>query len=113
MIWALMCFARNTQAPGAGWRITTISTFMERILRTVSISVSPFETEEDDAEKLMTSALRRFCASSNEMRVRVEFSKKILAMVMSRRDGTFLMGRLMMVLKLSVVSKTSSMSRKL
>ena len=34
-----------------------------------------------------------FSASSNERRVRVEFSKNKLATVKSRREGTFLMGR--------------------
>jgi hypothetical protein len=42
--------------------------------------------------------------------VRVEFSKNILATVTSRREGTFLMGLLIMALKLSAVSNTSSIS---
>ena len=68
---------------------------MARILLTVSTSVSPFFTELLPAEKLTTSALRRFCASSKESLVRVEFSKKRLAIVKSRSEGTFLIGRLM------------------
>ncbi len=43
---------RKWVAPLAECRITTISTFMERILFTVSISVSPFETEEPDAREI-------------------------------------------------------------
>ena len=40
----------------------------------VSFRLSPLETEEPLVEKLMTSADRRLAASSNEIRVRVEFS---------------------------------------
>ena len=83
---------------------------MASILLTVSIRVSPFETDEEEAEKLTISALKRFWANSNEMRVRVEFSKKILATVISLREGTFLIGRLIMALKLSAVSNTNSIS---
>jgi hypothetical protein len=36
--------------------MTIISTFIERILFTVSINVSPLETEDPDDEKLITSA---------------------------------------------------------
>ena len=67
----------------------------------VSLSVSPFETEEPDVEKLMVSAERRFSASSKEMRVRVEASKKRLTTVTPRSVGTRLIGR----------SKTSRNSR--
>ena len=72
---------------------------MESMLFTVSISVSPFLTEDCAAEKLITSADNRFWANSNESLVRVLFSKKILAMVMSRKEGTFLIGRLITSLK--------------
>jgi hypothetical protein len=64
------------------------------MLLTVSSKVSPFLTELPEAEKLMVSAERRFSANSKESRVRVEFSKNTLAMVTSRREGTFLIGRL-------------------
>src|SRR6185503_18968324 len=77
---------------------------MARILFTVSISVSPLLTEEDEAAKLMVSADRRRSASSKDKRVRVEFSKNILAMVTSRSEGTFLIGRFKTVLKPSAVS---------
>jgi hypothetical protein len=42
----------KSKPPGLAWRITTISTFIERILLTVSISVSPFFTDDCAAEKL-------------------------------------------------------------
>src|SRR5690606_18069030 len=99
MILAFTFFDKNSAAPGLEWRITTISTFIERILFTVSISVSPFLTEDCAAEKLMTSADKRFCANSKESLVLVLFSKKILAMVISRNEGTFLIGLLMTSLK--------------
>ncbi len=88
-IWAFTCFDKNVAAPAYGWRITTISTFIANMLLTVSISVSPLLTDDDEAAKFTTSADRRFSASSNDNRVRVEFSKNILAMVTSRSDGTF------------------------
>src|SRR5690554_1657664 len=83
---------------------------MAKILLTVSIKVSPLLTEEEEAEKLMVSAERRFSANSKESRVRVEFSKNTLAMVISRREGTFLIGRFKTSLKLSAVSKISWIS---
>src|SRR5690606_36146730 len=83
------------------------------MLLTVSIKVSPFFTELFPEEKLTTSADSLFSASSKDNRVRVEFSKKILAMVMSLREGTFLIGRLMTSLKLSAVSKISWISSSL
>src|ERR1700742_4290286 len=83
---------------------------MARILFTVSISVSPLLTEDDDAAKFTTSADNLFSASSNDRRVRVEFSKKILAIVTSRREGTFLIGRFKTDLNVSAVSNISSMS---
>lgn len=62
---------------------------MLNIFFTVSIRVSPFETEEDDEAKLMVSALKRFWANSKDILVRVEFSKNKLATVISLREGTF------------------------
>ncbi|MNY33219.1 hypothetical protein D3C86_1674860 [compost metagenome] len=93
--------------------MTTMSTFIARMLFTVSISVSPLLTEDEDAAKLTTSAESLFSASSNESLVRVEFSKNILAMVMSLNDGTLFMGLLITSLKLSAVSKISSISFRL
>ena len=90
--------------------MTTISTFIERILLTVSIKDSPFLTDEFEAEKLITSAESRFCASSNDSFVLVLFSKNKLAIVTSLREGTFLIGRLITSLKCEEVSKMSSIS---
>ena len=74
--------------------MTIMSTFIARMLLTVSNKVSPFFTEEPEAEKLMVSADNLFSASSKDNRVRVEFSKNTLAIVTSRREGTFLIGLL-------------------
>ena len=72
-----------------------MSTFIARMLLTVSSRVSPFFSELVEAEKLITSAESLFWASSNESLVLVEFSKKTLAIVTSLKEGTFLMVRLM------------------
>ena len=69
-----ICLARKCGAPLALWRMTTISTFMERILLTVSNRVSPFAADDPEAVKLIVSADSLFSASSKEIRVRVEFS---------------------------------------
>jgi hypothetical protein len=55
----------------------------------VSLRDSPLESEEPLAEKLMTSADSRLAAASNEMRVRVESSKKRLTTVRPRSVGSF------------------------
>jgi len=73
-------------------------------LLTVSISVSPLLTEDEDAAKLTISAESLFSASSKDRRVRVEFSKKTLAIVISRKEGTFLIGLFNTSLKLLAVS---------
>src|ERR1035437_7946745 len=105
-----MCFDKKTAAPALGCRITTISTFMANMLLTVSIRVSPFLTEDPETEKFTTSADNLFSASSKDILVRVEFSKKRLAMVVSLKEGTFLIGRLITALKLSAVEKISWIS---
>ena len=68
-------------APRRPWRITTISTFIASMLRAVSLRVSPLDTLLPAEAKLITSAESRLSASSNESRVRVEFSKNTLAIV--------------------------------
>lgn len=65
----------------------------------VSISVSPFVAELEDAEILKVSPLIRLPAISKDTRVRVDGSKKKLTIVFPRRVGTFLMGRLPISLK--------------
>jgi hypothetical protein len=67
--------------------------------------VSPFFTLDEELEKLIISAPKRFSANSNETLVLVEFSKNKLAMVISRNAGVFFTGLLSNVLKLSAVSK--------
>ena len=96
---ALICFDKKIPAPGLECLITTMSTFIERILFTVSISVSPFFNEDEDAEKLTTSADKRFSANSKDNRVLVLFSKKRLAIVISLKEGTFLIDLLITSLK--------------
>jgi hypothetical protein len=65
--------------------------------------------EPDEAEVDHIGAQPR-SASSKLTRVRVLLSKKRLAMVISRNEGTFLIGRLSTSLKPSAVRKMSSMS---
>ena len=59
----------------------------------MSLRLSPLETLEPLAEKLMTSADSRLAAASNEIRVRVESSKNRLTTVRPRRVGSFLISR--------------------
>jgi hypothetical protein len=61
-------------APEDECRITMASAPIASSVSAVSFRLSPFDTDEPPVEKLMTSAERRLAASSNEMRVRVEFS---------------------------------------
>jgi len=56
----------------------------------VSIRVSPFFTEEAPTDMFITSAPRRLPASSKELWVRVEASKKRLIWVRPRRTEPFL-----------------------
>src|SRR5512138_1814250 len=97
--------ARNCAAPDAPWRITTMSMRIASRFRAVSTSVSPFETDEPAVATFTVSALSRFSANSNEMRVRVDASKKRLTMVLPRRAGTFLIGRSLTSLNGSAVSR--------
>src|SRR2546426_1038694 len=71
----------------------------------MSISDSPLLTEEVEAEMFTASAERRFAAISNEVRVRVEASKKRLMTVLPRRVGTFLIVRAETSLNDSAVSR--------
>ena len=56
----------------------------------MSLSDSPLLTLEPLAEKLITSADRRFAAASKEIRVRVESSAKRFTIVRPRKVGSFL-----------------------
>jgi hypothetical protein len=61
-------------APEEEWRMTMASAPIAWRVRAVSFSDSPLATLDPLVEKLITSADRRLAASSNEIRVRVEFS---------------------------------------
>lgn len=71
---------------------------------------SPLVTEELEAEIFIASADNRLAAISNDVRVRVDGSKKKLIMVLPRRVGTFLMERVETSLKVSAVSRSVSIS---
>ena len=61
-------------APDTEWRITSMSAPSASTVRTVSTSDSPFDTDDDEAAMLTTSADRFLAATSNETRVRVDAS---------------------------------------
>src|SRR6266511_597814 len=93
MMEALVSLASVCGAPEAECRITTQSAAIASSVFAVSIRVSPFDTLLVESETLTTSAESRFPAISNEVRVRVEGSKKRLMIVLPRNVGTFLIGR--------------------
>src|SRR5213079_1136038 len=68
-------------------------------------SDSPLLTEDVEGEMLTASAESRLAAISNEVRVRVEASKKRLMTVLPRRVGTFLIVRAETSLNDSAVSR--------
>ena len=59
------------QAPDEGWRSTIISGAIASMFIAVSTRVSPFITLDVATAMLSVSALSRFSAISNEVRVRV------------------------------------------
>ena len=79
-------------APDAWWRMTTPSAPMAWSVCAVSFSLA-LRSLEPLALKLMTSAESRFAAASNEMRVRVESSKKRFTTVLPRSVGSFFISR--------------------
>src|SRR5438132_3725002 len=94
---ALITLARTARAtsrgaPAAGCRTTSASAPMASRLRTVSSSDSPLATLEASFWKESTSAPSERAATSKELRVRVECSKKRVMMVRprnsSRRSGS-------------------------
>ena len=90
--------------------MTIMSGCMATRFSAVSMSVSPFSTEEPEAVKLSVSAERRFSAISNETRVRVDASMKRLMTSCPRNAGTFFTGRSLTSLNPSAVSRISSIS---
>ena len=83
-----------------------------RSTSTVSRMLSPLLSDEVPALNATVSAERRRAAVSNDMRVRVEFSKKAVATVRPRRAGTFGMGRRPISANVSVRSRISSRSER-
>src|SRR6185437_954556 len=81
---------RSCTAPDSGWRTISTSGCMAFSVIAVSIIVSPFLIELPLTDMLMTSPPSRLPASSNEVRVRVEFSKKRLMIVRPRIAERFL-----------------------
>src|SRR5688500_17453929 len=79
-------------------------------LRAVSASVSPFTTLDVAMAMFSVSALSRFSAISNDMRVRVLGSKNRLTTVRPRSAGTFLMARPPISFIASAMSSTSVIS---
>src|SRR5213076_783803 len=85
--------AKCCGAPADEWRMTMQSGAIASRLRAVSSSVSPLETLEVETLMLTVSADRRLAAISNDVRVRVDGSKKRLITVRPRNAGTFLISR--------------------
>ena len=85
--------ASRCGAPEAPCRTTIASLPIASRVSAVSFRLSPLETLLPLAEKLMTSADSRLAASSKEMRVRVESSKKRFTTVRPRSVGSFLTSR--------------------
>ena len=102
--------ASRSHAPDAPWRMTIMSGDIASMLRAVSTSVSPFTTLEVATAMLRVSALSRFSATSNDVRVRVLGSKNRFTTVRPRRVGTFLIGRSAISFIASAVSRTSTIS---
>src|SRR5690606_41615648 len=76
-------------APEAMCRMIIMSTPMASMVFTVSRSDSPLDTEVPLPVRLIVSAESHLPASSKELRVRVESSKKKLMMVRPRSVGSF------------------------
>ena len=89
-IGALHMRARCWGAPAIECRMTMQSGDIASRLRAVSSSVSPLVTLEVEMLTFTASADRRLAAISNEVRVRVDASKKRLMTVRPRRAGAHL-----------------------
>ena len=97
-------------APEALWRSTIMLGPIASMLRAVSTSVSPLTTLELAMATPSVSALSRFSAISNEVRVRVDGSKNRLTTVRPRSVGTFLIARCEISFIASAVSRMSTIS---
>src|SRR5262245_16285708 len=107
---ALQMRASRWQAPDEAWRSTIMLGAMASRFIAVSTSVSPLTTLDEAIATLSVSALRRFSAISNEVRVRVLGSKNRLTTVWPRSVGTFLMARFPTSFIASAVSRISTIS---
>ena len=87
------CRAMRCGAPDCEWRTTNMSASIACRFQTVSSSVSPLLVDEAPTLRLITSADRRLAAISKVVRVRVEFSKNTLKIVLPRSSGTFFTSR--------------------
>ena len=111
----LMCspiwVAINSAAPDELCRTINISQFIACKFFRVSINDSPLDVAEVLMSRLSTSAERRTAESSKVVRVRVEFSKNKLTMVLPCKIGTFLADWFWTLIKrlvsLSMLSKMS------
>ena len=81
--------ARRCTAPAAWWRTMMMSGRMALRVTAVSMSVSPFFTEDEATDMFITSAPSRLPAISKDDCVRVEGSKKRLIWVRPRRVDFF------------------------
>ncbi len=97
--------ASRCGAPLAECRTTTASAPIACRVSAVSFRLSPLDTLDPLAEKLITSAESRLAAASNEIRVRVESSKNRLTTVRPRSVGSFLISRCWVA---AICSATSS-----
>ena len=86
---ALSFLARRCGTPAEECLIIIKSAPRAWTVRAVSIRLSPLTTLLVGTEKLMTSVLSLFAASSKDVLVLVEGSKKRLTAVLPRRVGTF------------------------
>ena len=68
-------------APAETWRTTIVDGRIASIVRVVSTRLSPLTSDEEAAAMLTTSAESRLAATSNDVRVRVEGSRKRLTTV--------------------------------
>ncbi len=80
-------------APVDWCRTTMASVPIALMVSTVSLRLSPFLSEEVPGENDIVSALRALAAFSNDIFVRVDASKNMVATVLPRRAGTLGIGR--------------------
>src|SRR5919109_2661783 len=102
--------ATSCGAPIWGWRTTITSGSYAPSVSAVSLSDSPLSTAEPADLTDMTSADRRFAASSKDDDVRVDDSKKTLTTSRPRSVGSFFISRSSERAKLRAVPSRRSMS---